>query len=140
MNFSMNKVIIVGNVVKDPDFLQRDGRDIANITIATDHGKGEAKKTEFTDCVGFGAIATTIARHLKKGEKVYIEGRITYDRWKAKESEAMNVKAKVIINSFKFLSTKASKEGNTEEKDAFAPVQQPNMSAPNPFSVEDIPF
>jgi len=84
----VNKVIILGNVGKDPEtrFLPNGGA-VTNLTIATseswkDKQTGEQKeKTEWHRVVIFGKLAEIAAEYLKKGSKVYIEGALQTRKW-----------------------------------------------------------
>ena len=86
---SVNKVILVGNLGKDPEIRRtQDGRPIANLSIATsetwrDKGTGERKeKTEWHRVVIFNEALCKIAeQYLKKGAKVYIEGALQTRKW-----------------------------------------------------------
>lgn len=84
----VNKVIIVGNLGKDPEvkFLPNGGA-VANITVATseswkDKQTGEQKeKTEWHRVVMFGKLAEIAGEYLKKGSKVYLEGQLQTRKW-----------------------------------------------------------
>ncbi len=86
---SVNKVILVGNLGQDPEIRStQDGREIANISIATgeswkDRNTGERKeKTEWHRVVIFSDGLVNIAKnYLKKGAKVYIEGQLQTRKW-----------------------------------------------------------
>lgn len=86
---SLNKVMLIGNLGKDPDIRStQDGREIANITIATseswkDKTSGERKeKTEWHKIAIFNeALVRTAKNYLKKGSKVYIEGQLQTRKW-----------------------------------------------------------
>ena len=86
---SVNKVILVGNLGKDPEIRRtQDGRPIANLSIATsetwrDKATGERKeKTEWHRVVIFNEGLCKIAeQYLKKGAKVYIEGALQTRKW-----------------------------------------------------------
>ena len=86
---SVNKVILVGNLGKDPEIRRtQDGRPIANLSIATsetwrDKGTGERKeKTEWHRVVIFTeALCKIVEQYLKKGAKVYIEGALQTRKW-----------------------------------------------------------
>jgi single-strand DNA-binding protein len=88
---SVNKVILVGNLGKDPEIRRtQDGRPIANLSIATsetwrDKGTGERKeKTEWHRVVIFNEGLCKVAeQYLKKGAKVYIEGQLQTRKWTA---------------------------------------------------------
>lgn len=84
----VNKVIIVGNLGKDPEvrYLPNGGA-VANLTLATseswrDKQSGETKeKTEWHRVVLFGKLAEVAGEYLRKGSQVYIEGKLTTRKW-----------------------------------------------------------
>src|SRR5712672_3404571 len=86
---SVNKVILVGNLGKDPEIRRtQDGRPIANLRIATseswrDKTTGERKeKTEWHSVVVFNeGLCRVVEQYLKKGAKVYIEGALQTRKW-----------------------------------------------------------
>jgi single-strand DNA-binding protein len=86
---SVNKVILVGNLGKDPEMRRtQDGRPIANLSVATsenwrDKATGERKeKTEWHRVVIFNENLCRIAeQYLKKGSKVYLEGQLQTRKW-----------------------------------------------------------
>ena len=84
----VNKVIIVGNLGKDPEVrFMPNGSAVANITVATsdtwkDKQTGEQKeKTEWHRVVMFGKLAEIAGEYLKKGSKVYLEGSLQTRKW-----------------------------------------------------------
>ncbi|MCW8931305.1 MAG: single-stranded DNA-binding protein [Gammaproteobacteria bacterium] len=84
----VNKVILVGNLGKDPDVRYTpDGKAITNITLATseswkDKNTGQKQeKTEWHRVVFFGGLATIAGEYLRKGSKVYIEGKLQTRKW-----------------------------------------------------------
>lgn len=90
---SINKVILVGNLGKDPETrATQDGREICNLTLATseswkDRQTGERKeKTEWHRVVIFNENLTRVAKeYLRKGSKVYIEGQLQTRKWTNKD-------------------------------------------------------
>jgi single-strand DNA-binding protein len=90
---SVNKVILVGNLGKDPDVRHtQDGKSIVNLSIATtdswrDKASGERKeKTEWHRVVIFNeGIAKVAEQYLKKGSSVYIEGQLQTRKWTDKD-------------------------------------------------------
>lgn len=90
---SINKVILVGNLGRDPEVrATQDGREICNLAIATseswkDRNTGERKeKTEWHRVVIFNENLTRIAKeYLRKGSKVYIEGQLQTRKWTDKD-------------------------------------------------------
>jgi len=89
---SINKVILVGNLGRDPEtrYLP-EGAAITNVSVATtdtwkDKASGEKKEaTEWHRVVFFGRLAEIAGEYLKKGSQVYIEGRIRTRKWQDKE-------------------------------------------------------
>lgn len=90
----INKVILVGNLGQDPEVRYTpDGKAITNITIATseqwtDKNTGQKQeKTEWHRVVFFGPIAGVAGEYLKKGSKVYIEGKLQTRKWQDKNGQ-----------------------------------------------------
>ena len=90
----VNKVILVGNLGKDPDVRYTpDGKAITNITLATseswkDKNTGQRQeKTEWHRVVFFGGLANVAGEYLKKGSKVYIEGKLQTRKWQDKSGQ-----------------------------------------------------
>jgi single-strand DNA-binding protein len=91
---SVNKVIIVGNLGRDPEtrYLPS-GEAVANISVATtdkwkDKATGEAKEiTEWHRVAFFGRLAEIAGEYLKKGSQVYVEGSLRTRKWQDKEGK-----------------------------------------------------
>ena len=88
----VNKVILVGNLGKDPEVrYSPNGQAITNITIATseswkDKTTGDKQeKTEWHRVVFFGKLAEIAGEYLKKGSQIYVEGRLQTRKWQDKE-------------------------------------------------------
>ena len=92
---SVNKVILVGNVGKDPEIRRtQDGRPIANLRIATseswrDKASGERKeKTEWHSVVIFNEnLCKVVESYVKKGAKLYIEGQLQTRKWQDQQGQ-----------------------------------------------------
>ena len=105
---SVNKVILVGNLGKDPEIRRtQDGRPIANLSIATsetwrDKGTGERKeKTEWHRVVIFNPnLADVAEKYLRKGSKVYIEGQLTTRKWTDKDGQE-KYSTEIVLNRFR---------------------------------------
>ncbi|MBP02764.1 MAG: single-stranded DNA-binding protein [Rhodospirillaceae bacterium] len=85
---SVNKVILIGNLGKDPEVrTTQTGSKVANISIATsenwkDKSTGERReKTEWHKVVIFGSLADIAERYLRKGSKVYVSGQLQTRKW-----------------------------------------------------------
>jgi len=108
---SLNKVQLIGHLGADPESrFTTSGSAVANLTIATNESwrsaEGETKeKTEWHRVVIFGKMAETAAEYMKKGQLVYIEGRLQTRSWEDKD----NIKrytTEVLCDSFTMLGRK----------------------------------
>ncbi len=104
---SVNKVILVGNLGKDPEIRRtQDGRPIANLRVATtetwrDKASGERReKTEWHSVVIFNENLCKIAeQYLKKGAKVYIEGSLQTRKWQGQDGQD-KYSTEVVLQNF----------------------------------------
>lgn len=97
MSRSLNKVTLIGNLGADPEVRSTSGGNrVATFSLATSRSWNSAsgekqEKTEWHRCVVWNSKASTLAdiveRYLKKGDKVYVEGRIEYRQWQDKEGQ-----------------------------------------------------
>lgn len=147
---SVNKVIIVGNLGRDPEVRYTpDGASIANVTIATtdtwkDKATGEKKEaTEWHRVVFFGKLAEIVGQYLKKGRQVYVEGALRTRKWQDKEGQERYT-TEIVANEMKMLG---SREGMSDAppRDASGaanrPAAAPQAAAGNFNDFEDdIPF
>jgi single-strand DNA-binding protein len=91
---SVNKVILIGNLGKDPEMrYMPSGEAIANFSLATseawtDKASGDKKEaTEWHRVVFFGRTAEVVGQYVKKGSKIYVEGRLQTRKWQDKEGQ-----------------------------------------------------
>ena len=91
---SVNKVILVGNLGRDPELrYTQGGQPVANFTLATNEswnkkdGSGREERTEWHRIVAWGRTAELCAQYLAKGRTVYIEGRLQTREWENKEGQ-----------------------------------------------------
>lgn len=87
---SVNKVILVGNIGKDPEVRETKAGNIANMVMATserytDKSGQKQEKTEWHNLVVFGKLVDIVSKYVKKGDKLYVEGSITTRKWEDKE-------------------------------------------------------
>jgi single-strand DNA-binding protein len=133
---SVNKVIIVGNLGKDPEVRYApSGSAICNVTIATsrvskDKTSGERQEqTEWHRVVMFDRLAEIASEYLKKGKSVYIEGRLQTRKWTDKEG-VERYSTEIIANEMTMLG---SREGGAGGDDAgSSSSERPARSAPAP--------
>ncbi len=90
---SVNKVILVGNLGRDPETRYTAGGDpITNVSIATtdtwkDKAGEKQEKTEWHRVAFFGKLAEIAGEYLKKGSQVYVEGRLQTRKWQDKDGQ-----------------------------------------------------
>jgi len=106
----VNKVILVGNLGKDPEVRYTSGgQGVANLRIATsrswtDKQSGQRKEeTEWHDVEVWGKQAEQCGEYLAKGRQVYVEGRLKTDKWQDKQSGQERSKVKVVADTVRFL-------------------------------------
>ena len=141
---SLNKAILIGNLGKDPEVrYSKDGAPIASFTIATseswkDKTTGEKKeKTEWHNISAFGRLAEIVGQYLKKGSTVYVEGRITTEKWTDKEGKDRYT-TKIIANEMKMLGGKGDDGRTTTANEARHDAVDP-AEVTSKFN-DDIPF
>lgn len=97
MSRSLNKVTLIGNLGSDPEIRSTPGGGrVAQFSLATsrtwnDQNGGKQEKTEWHRCVVWNSkgsqLADIVERYVKKGEKLYVEGRIEYRQWQDKDGQ-----------------------------------------------------
>lgn len=105
---SVNKVIIVGNLGRDPEVrTMQNGDKVANFSVATserwkDRNTGEMQeRTEWHRIVIFGRTAEIAEKYLRKGAKVYIEGQLQTRKWEDKQSGQERYSTEVVIRPYR---------------------------------------
>ena len=154
---SFNKVILVGNLTRDPELRYTpSGKAIAKIGMAVSRAwtteTGEKKEdVTFVDVDSFGRQAEVIAQYFKKGRPILVEGRLKLDQWDDKQTGQKRSKLGVVLESFSFLDSSAGRgaEGGAPAA-AAAPRPRPATPAateassgddsPPPPSEDDVPF
>ncbi|MDH0682717.1 single-stranded DNA-binding protein [Achromobacter animicus] len=154
---SVNKVILVGNLGRDPEVrYSPDGAAICNLSIATtsqwkDKSSGERREeTEWHRVVLYNRLAEVAGEYLKKGRQVYIEGRLKTRKWQDKDTGADRYSTEVVGDQMQMLGGRGGGESEGNEQPSSASVQQrnPRSAAQQPQSTgaslaemdDDIPF
>lgn len=153
----VNKVILIGNMGKDPEIrYMPSGSAAANCSIATseswrDKTTGEMQeKTEWHNLVFFGRLAEIVGEYCKKGSKIYVEGRLQTRKWQDKSGNDRYT-TEVVANEMQMLDSRTG--GATGDNFAggqqsysapsqaqSAPKQQPAPAMANDDFDDDIPF
>lgn len=139
MNY--NKAIIAGNLVRDPELkFTPSGAAICNFTVAinrkwrTDAGE-EREEVAFIGCTAFGKTAESIAKHVRKGSCVHVEGRLKQDNWEDKKTGEKKSKTYVGVDTWQFAGGKS----DAAQKPAANSPGKPDSSA-EPGEEDDVPF
>ncbi len=117
----MNKVILIGNVGKEPAIKQFQNGKIANVSLATTEkgyttkdGKQIPEQVEWHNLYIAGFLVGVVEKYVKKGDKLYIEGKIRTRNYKDVNGIDKQLK-EIIVSDIEMLSTKPKKE-NTEKE------------------------
>ena len=147
MSNGVNKVILIGHLGNNPEVkILTNGGQVANISIATseswkDKSTGEDKeKTEWHRVVFFNRLAEIVGQYLKKGSKIYVEGKLQTRKWQA-EDGSDRYSTEVAANSMQMLDRKndnpLAQQAKAEGSSAGGSSSQ--QAASDDFD-DDIPF
>lgn len=142
---NLNKVMLMGNLTRDPEIKYTPkGTAIADFGLAINRNwkteTGEKKEeTTFVGCSAFGRVAEIIGEYCKKGNAIYVEGRLTQETWDDKASGEKKSKTKVTVENIQLLG---GKTGASESRPASQAAAQKAKTAPPKDDLEDsaIPF
>ncbi|TEW55656.1 single-stranded DNA-binding protein [Psychromonas sp. RZ22] len=116
-NRSVNKVVLVGNLGKDPEMrYTQNGGAVANFSIATTESwknkqTGEYEnKSEWHNIVVFGKFGEMVGQYLKKGAKVYVEGKLQTNKWQGQDGQD-RYKTEIIANDIQMLDARNAPQG-----------------------------
>jgi len=166
---SVNRVILVGNLTRDPQLKYLPSQTpVAEFGLAMNRryktATGEDREEVcFVDCSAFGRPAEIINQYCQKGKLIFIEGRLKYDTWEDKQGGGKRNKLSVVVENFQFLGARegggggapggggydASQAGPADAPPARPPQRPPQIAPPpaNPplderqqFADDDIPF
>ncbi len=141
----VNKAIIIGNLGNDPDVrFMPNGNAVANLSVATDESYKDKNtdqmvpKTEWHRVVIFGKLAEIAGQYLRKGSKVYIEGKLETRKWQNKEGQDVyTTEIKVDIQGqLQMLDGKpegGQQARQSQKQSAPAPAEDDDMSDSIPF-------
>jgi single-strand DNA-binding protein len=131
---SVNKVILVGRLGKDPETrYMTNGEAVTNATLATsenwkDKNGEKQERTEWHNLVFYRRLAEVAGEYLKKGSQVYIEGKIQTRKWQDKETGKDRYTTEIIVNEMQMLGAKSGGAGSFEVMEGQS--QAPARSAP----------
>ena len=129
----INKVIIVGNLGKDPEVrYMPNGDAVANFTVATseswkDQQGQQQERTEWHNIVMYRRLAEIAGEYLKKGSKVYLEGKLQTSKWQDKETGQDRYKTEINAMQMQMLD---SKPQGGQQQQAPQQARQPQSRPP----------
>ena len=129
---SVNKVILIGNLGKDPEIkpLSNENK-VANFSIATTEKYKDQEFTEWHELECWGKLADVVEKYIKKGNQVYIEGKIKTDTWENEAGEKRR-RTKIRVSTLTMLGgSKAEKKEN---------IPGPEKSDIEGQESDDLPF
>ena len=151
---SINKVILIGRLGKDPELKYTpSGTPVAKFSLATDSSFKDAsgekqQRTEWHNIVAWNKLAEICGQYLTKGKQVYIEGRIQSHQWDDKQTGAKRTAYEIIASQMTMLGSRSETERATgaaagsrasSEPAEPLPPEPPSGSGPE-ITDEDIPF
>lgn len=139
----VNKVILLGTVGKDPEIrsISNGGNTVASFSIATseawkDKNTGQlTENTEWHNIKIFGKLSEVVANYVRKGSKIYVEGKIKTDKWQDKNTGQDKYTTYILADSLQLLD---SKPNNTSQQSQHN--QQKTNGYQNQPLDDDLPF
>jgi single-strand DNA-binding protein len=141
MSYGLNKVMLIGNLGRDPEMKYTDsGKAVVRFSIATNESyKGQdgnlVKATEWHNIVAWGKLAELFNQFLKKGKKIYVEGKIRTRSWDDKEG-IKHYMTEIIADDFMFLDGVGRDDAGGDDSS----MPTPTSDAGNGGGGEDLPF
>ena len=140
---SVNKVILIGNVGKDPDVRYLDsGVAVATFSLATtergytlQNGTQVPDRTEWHNIVLWRGLAQTAEKYVHKGDKLYIEGKIRSRSYDDQNGVKRNI-VEIFADNMEMLTPRSASQPQAQAAPAQQPVQQPVAESPS----DDLPF
>ena len=142
-----NKVILVGNLTREPQLsylpsqtpVVEFGMAINRVFRKQDGSEG--KETCFVDCQMFGKRAEVVNKYFKKGDPIFIEGRLKYDQWQTQDGSKRS-KLRVFVENFEFMGgggggNRGGNAGGYGNSQPMAPTPDEPFAPPMD---DDIPF
>jgi single-strand DNA-binding protein len=146
MSKSVNKVILVGNLGKDPEVKYTpNGTPVAKFSLATNEKfksrSGEwQERTEWHNIVAWQRLAEIVGEYVKKGSKLYIEGKLQTSSWEDRQSGQMKYRTEICARELVLLGPREN--GNDDRPPAHheGEEDEPVHAGRGEITDEDIPF
>lgn len=134
---SVNKVILVGRLGKDPETrYMTNGEAVTNATLATsenwkDKSGEKQEKTEWHNLVFYRRLAEIAGEYLKKGSQIYVEGKLQTRKWQTKEGQDRYT-TEIIVNEMQMLGGKSTGGSFEVMENQSAPARSAAPARPAP--------
>ena len=144
MSRGVNKVFLIGNLGNDPvERNSKSGVLVCNASMATSRtyktSTGEREeRTDWHQLVFWNKLAEIAAKYLRKGTKVYVEGRLQTNKWKNQDGEPRE-NVQVVVQELEILTPKGDVSDDYTKPESDGNRDKPQSSAPD-YSDDDIPF
>ena len=141
----LNKVMLIGNLGRDPEVRSTpSGQNVATFSIATnrrwrDRDGNRQEETEWHNIEVWGRQAEIAGQYLRRGSKVFVEGRIKTDSWDDRETGAKRYKTKIVCENFKMLDSRGA-GGSEFDSGSGGGGYSPGPPAGGGPDDDDIPF
>ncbi len=146
----INKVLLMGNLGRDPEVrYTQSGSAVANFSIATnrswkDKQGNRQEQTEWHNIVAWAGLAEFVQNYLKKGSRVFIEGRLQTRDWTDNQN-VRHFKTEIVANDIQFMDRAADSPGQGGQPSGSSgpPPEQPGGEPPpedGAYLEDDIPF
>ena len=142
---SLNKVMLIGNLGKDPEVrFTASGQAVAGFSLATSEKfKGKTgeweERTEWHNITLWGKLAEIAGEYLSKGKTVYIEGRLQTRKWQDKSGNDRYT-TEIVGDKMQMLSAKGERRGGDSSSASAAGGNSVGSYEEPPFQDDDIPF
>ncbi len=155
--YSLNRAQVIGNVTRDPEVRQTAGNQaVASFSVATnrtwtDQSGQKQEKAEFHNIVAWGKLAEIVGQYVKKGRKLFVEGRMQTSSWEGEDGKP-RYKTEVVAENIILLDrsgtptgegSDAAYERQPSSTPARAPKESQNIPSEAPaeeMSLDDLPF
>lgn len=144
---SYNKILLLGNVGKDPEVREFDGGKVVSFTLATTdraytnkNGVQVPESTQWHNCVCFGKTADFVAGYIRKGSKVFVEGKIRYRSYQD-QSGATKYVTEVVVDRLDNLTPKSDNQQVNQQQQQPQGYGRDQLQdfAPAPPTANDVP-
>ncbi len=142
---SVNKVILVGNVGKDPEVrYSQSGTPVANFSVATnerfkDRNDEWQERTEWHNIVAWQRLAEIVGEYVAKGSKVYVEGNLQTTSWEDRQSGERKYRTEIVARDL-LLGPQENSGGDHQGPTRNENEDQPSHAGSGEIVDQDIPF